>query len=173
MLVNLFSYFGFLEFIKYNSNNCYCIVKYSTLQYAHNAITNLQKIKLFSKNINIQFISQDEEKAHSSDEYQIIQLPVLQNRFQNDSQHYLQINPPTKTIHISNLHYQIKEKQQILNFVNQNNSVEAIQLKLKSDLNMSHVRFKTVEDAIETLAIRHNYKFMNRRIRVSFTRVTI
>ena len=38
---------------------------------------------------------------------------------------------------------------------------------------MSHVRFKTVEDAIETLAIRHNYKFMNRRIRVSFTRVTI
>jgi polypyrimidine tract-binding protein 1 len=178
-LFMLFGVYGDVQRVKilFNKKDT-ALVQMSEPQQALQAIANLDKVKLFGKELRVM------NSIHNA-----VQMPKegqpdagLTKDFTNSSLHrfkkpgsknYLNIYPPSSTLHISNIAPPGEEADVRAAFKSCDIEVQAFRF-FQKDRKMALVKVGSVEDAITSLIKLHNYPLSeNWHLRVSFSKSTI
>ncbi|RWS28025.1 polypyrimidine tract binding protein-like protein [Leptotrombidium deliense] len=143
------------------------------------AMTYLDKIKVFGKTIKI-----------SPSKHQMVQLPKegqpdsgLTKDYTNSSLHrfkkpgsknYLNIYPPSSTLHLSNIPPSVDE-QMIRDAFESIGGIQVLNFKFfPKDRKMALIQLNSIEDAVQALIKLHNYQLSeSNHLRVSFSKSSI
>ncbi len=92
-------------------------------------------------------------------------------RFKNSNK--LVINPPSSTIHVSNLKKEFCEKTNFSDIFGVFGKIEAIKLMCSNERNMCLIKYYNFEDSFRAIAYLHDKEFHGRKMQISFTRSKI
>jgi len=178
-LFMLFGVYGDVQRVKilFNKKDT-ALIQMSEPQQALQAIANLDKVKLFGKELRVM------NSIHNA-----VQMPKegqpdagLTKDFTNSSLHrfkkpgsknYLNIYPPSSTLHISNIAPPGEEADVRAAFKSIDIEVQAFRF-FQKDRKMALVKVNSIGDAITALIKLHNYPLSeNWHLRVSFSKSTI
>lgn len=154
------------------------LIQMAEPQQAQLALTHLDKVKLFSKQIRV-----------TPSKHQVVQMPKdgqpdagLTKDFSNSplhrfkkpgSKNYQNIYPPSNTLHLSNIPPSISEEQIKEAFVESGSNVVAFKFFPK-DRKMALIQMGSVEEAVIALIAMHNHQLSDSsHLRVSFSKSTI
>nr|XP_006815130.1 PREDICTED: polypyrimidine tract-binding protein 1-like isoform X2 [Saccoglossus kowalevskii] len=144
---------------------------------AQTAMTHLNGIKMFGKPLRI-----------TLSKHQLVQLPKegqpdagLTKDFQSSplhrfkkpgSKNFMNIYPPSATLHLSNIPPNVTE-QDITSAFTRHGSVSAFKF-FQKDRKMALIQMDSIEEAVTALVAMHNYQLSNSsHLRVSFSKATI
>lgn len=177
-LFTLFGVYGHVLRVKilYSKKDC-ALVQMADPSQAQNALTHLDKIRVFGKQIHVM-----------PSKYQSVQLPrdgqpdaeltkdftaSPRHRFkQQNSKNYQNCHPPTQVLHLSNIPPSATEDNLKEVFTNNGFDVKAFKFFPK-DHKMALIQLPTVEDAVDALIKMHDFIFEGNNIRVSFSKSRI
>eukprot|EP01017_Pseudomicrothorax_dubius_P016625 TRINITY_DN1884_c0_g2_i1.p1 TRINITY_DN1884_c0_g2~~TRINITY_DN1884_c0_g2_i1.p1 ORF type:complete len:373 (+),score=42.83 TRINITY_DN1884_c0_g2_i1:211-1329(+) len=173
MIYNLFSSFGNIVAIIFMRAKGAALIEYETIEYATISKDYLNNITFVGSCLRIAFSKYESlvikaMPLESIDEEIFIGSPAT-NRFKGYKS--LSINPPSNTLHISNLLAQCCREDIIGELFGQYGRVEAMKFLFHDNhRNMCLLRFATLQDGIWAAANLHNYNLEGRKIQISFTR---
>ncbi|KAK3928299.1 Polypyrimidine tract-binding protein 2 [Frankliniella fusca] len=177
-LFTLFGVYGHVLRVKilYSKKDC-ALVQMADPSQAQNALTHLDKIRVFGKQIHVM-----------PSKYQSVQLPregqpdaeltkdfaaSPRHRFkQSLSKNYQNCHPPTQVLHLSNIPPSATEENLKEEFVKHGFEVKAFKFFPK-DHKMALIQLPTVEDAVNALIKLHDFMLDGNNIRVSFSKSRI
>lgn len=178
-LFTLFGVYGDVQRVKilYNKKDSALVQMAEPLQ-AHIAMTHLDKLRVFGKNMNVM-----------PSKHQVVQLPRdgqpdagLTKDYINSSLHrfkkpgsknYQNIYPPSATLHLSNIPPTVSEEEIREAFAKHNYQVKGFKFFPK-DRKMALLELLTVDDAVMALIKMHNFQLSeSNHLRVSFSKSSI
>ncbi|KAI6228196.1 Protein CBR-PTB-1 [Aphelenchoides besseyi] len=174
-LFTLFGVYGDVQRVKilFNKKDN-ALIQYAEPQQAQLAIQHLDKIRWHgkvvrvapSKHTNVQMPKEDVQSNLTRD-YQNSAL----HRFKKPgSKNYLNIYPPSSTLHLSNIPPSITEEFLKSAFIEKGFNVKEFQF-FQRDHKMALLQLDDVETAIDALIVMHNYRLAeNAHLRVSFSK---
>lgn len=173
-IYNLFSCFGNIVKILYTASKTQsCLVEYDCLEAASLAKLYLNNLPFLGAQLKVF------DSRYDTIKLKLSTMPAKDyfvgnthtNRFRDNRP--LSINPPTNTLHVSNLIKEVCNESLIALFAPYG-VVEAYKFLHEEPVkNMCIVRFAFMEQAINALAALHNCCFGGRNIQISFTRSKI
>ncbi|XP_013784431.2 polypyrimidine tract-binding protein 1-like isoform X2 [Limulus polyphemus] len=154
------------------------LVQMSEPHQAQLALTNLDKIKVFGKEIRV-----------NPSKHQVVQMPKegqsdagLTKDFTNSplhrfkkpgSKNYQNIYPPSATLHLSNIPASVTEEDIKKSFQDTGGDVVAFKF-FQKDRKMALIQMGSIEEAVIALIKMHNYQVTeSSHLRVSFSKSTI
>eukprot|EP00825_Cyclidium_porcatum_P051470 TRINITY_DN9477_c0_g1_i5.p1 TRINITY_DN9477_c0_g1~~TRINITY_DN9477_c0_g1_i5.p1 ORF type:complete len:324 (-),score=56.11 TRINITY_DN9477_c0_g1_i5:92-1063(-) len=169
-LYNIFSNFGNINKIIFLRNKKSCLIEYQSKEYATNAKDFLNN-KQFNNNLlkifysNYEEINLKRDQAISDD----IFLGTEETfRFKQNKQ--MCINPPSITLHISNLKKEACNEQFLIDLFSKYGKVMGIKIIIQQNCkNMCLIKMGSIEQAICCVAYLHGQFIFGRKIHVSFT----
>lgn len=174
-LFTLFGVYGHVVRVKilYSKKDC-ALVQMADPSQAQNALTHLDKIRVFGKQIHVM-----------PSKYQTVQLPregqpdaeltkdfstSPRHRFkQSMSKNYQNCHPPTQVLHLSNIPPSATEENLKEEFTKHGFDVRGFKFFVK-DRRMALIQLPTVEDAVDALIKMHDFILDGNNIRVSFSK---
>ncbi|KAL3076461.1 hypothetical protein niasHT_039950 [Heterodera trifolii] len=170
----LFGVYGDVIRVKilFNKKNN-ALIQYSDVQQAQLAIQHLDKVKWNGKNMRV-----------TASKHIVVQMPKegqpdagLTKEFTNSSLHrfkkpgsknYMNIYPPSSTLHLSNIPNGVNEEAMLEIF----KDFKVVEFKFfQKDHKMALLQLEDVENAIDFLVTMHNYKLAeSAHLRVSFSK---
>ncbi|XP_066145960.1 polypyrimidine tract-binding protein 2 isoform X3 [Euwallacea fornicatus] len=178
-LFTLFGVYGDVQRVKilYNKKDS-ALVQMAEPHQAHLAITHMDKLKVFGKNIrvmlskhqSVQMPKEGQPDAGLTKDYS--QSPL--HRFKKPgSKNYQNIYPPSATLHLSNIPATINEEDIKKAFTDNGFTVKAFKFFPK-DKKMALIQLPTVEEAVVALIKMHNFQLSeSNHLRVSFSKSSI
>ncbi|CAH0556060.1 unnamed protein product [Brassicogethes aeneus] len=178
-LFTLFGVYGDVQRVKilYNKKDS-ALVQLAEPHQAHLAITHMDKLKVFGKNIRVmlskhqtvQMPKEGQPDAGLTKDYS--QSPL--HRFKKPgSKNYQNIYPPSSTLHLSNIPATINEDDIKEAFTKNGFSVKAFKFFPK-DKKMALIQLPSMEEAVIALIKMHNYQLSeSNHLRVSFSKSSI
>jgi len=177
MLYNVFSNFGnILKIIFIRSKAAALIefenVEYSTISkdYLNNIVFMGKPLRIYYSNYSVINLSKKNCKDYPVEDV-FIGNP-RNYRFKKTKN--ISINPPSSTLHISNLMREICHEELIRKYFCQFGRVEAIKfLFMDNNKNMCLLRMASIEESLNAMAHLHDTDIGGRKIQISFTRSKI
>nr|CAH7725531.1 unnamed protein product [Callosobruchus chinensis] len=178
-LFTLFGVYGDVQRVKilYNKKDS-ALVQLAEPHQAHLAITHMDKLKVFGKNIrvmlskhqSVQMPKEGQPDAGLTKDYS--QSPL--HRFKKPgSKNYQNIYPPSATLHLSNIPATINEDDIKKAFTDNGFTVKAFKFFPK-DKKMALIQLPSMEEAVIALIKMHNYQLSeSNHLRVSFSKSSI
>ncbi|XP_028129994.1 polypyrimidine tract-binding protein 2 isoform X1 [Diabrotica virgifera virgifera] len=178
-LFTLFGVYGDVQRVKilYNKKDS-ALVQLAEPHQAHLAITHMDKLKVFGKNIrvmlskhqSVQMPKEGQPDAGLTKDYS--QSPL--HRFKKPgSKNYQNIYPPSSTLHLSNIPATINEEDIKEAFEKNGFTVKAFKFFPK-DKKMALIQLPSMDDAVVALIKMHNYQLSDsNHLRVSFSKSNI
>ncbi|XP_045475321.1 polypyrimidine tract-binding protein 1 isoform X3 [Harmonia axyridis] len=178
-LFTLFGVYGDVQRVKilYNKKDS-ALVQLAEPHQAHLAITHMDKLKVFGKNIrvmlskhqSVQMPKEGQPDAGLTKDY--TQSPL--HRFKKPgSKNYQNIYPPSATLHLSNIPATINEEDIKEAFTKNGFTVKAFKFFPK-DKKMALIQLPSMEEAVIALIKMHNYQLSeSNHLRVSFSKSSI
>lgn len=84
------------------------------------------------------------------------------------------MNPPSETLHISNLAPHIYQADLIWDLFKSHGTILGIRFMKQDSLkNMCFIQFSSVEESFRAIGMLHGYRLLGRTLRLSFTRSRI
>lgn len=178
-LFTLFGVYGDVQRVKilYNKKDS-ALVQLAEPHQAHLAITHMDKLKVFGKNIrvmlskhqSVQMPKEGQPDAGLTKDYS--QSPL--HRFKKPgSKNYQNIYPPSSTLHLSNIPATVNEDDIKEAFTKNGFTVKAFKFFPK-DKKMALIQLPTMEEAVIALIKMHNYQLSeSNHLRVSFSKSSI
>lgn len=167
-LYNLFSNFGNIVKIYYSpSNNYTCLVEYDRVEASALAKLYLNNIPLLGSQLKVLEAKCETLNVKSAPPSEYFVGSSRTHRFRDNRP--LSINPPTNTLHVSNL---VKEvcNESLISLFQAFGDIEAYKFLHEDPKNMCLIRFAYVEQAVDALSSLHNFFLGGRNIQISFTR---
>ncbi|XP_076355101.1 polypyrimidine tract-binding protein 1-like isoform X2 [Tachypleus tridentatus] len=154
------------------------LVQMSEPHQAQLALTNLDKIKLYGKEIRVniskhqvvQMPKEGQQDAGLTKDFTSSQL----HRFKKPgSKNYQNIFPPSATLHLSNIPTSVSEEE--IKDAFQNTGGEVVAFKFfQKDRKMALIQMGSIEESVISLIKMHNYQLTDSsHLRVSFSKSTI
>ncbi|XP_018570054.1 polypyrimidine tract-binding protein 1 isoform X2 [Anoplophora glabripennis] len=178
-LFTLFGVYGDVQRVKilYNKKDS-ALVQLAEPHQAHLAITHMDKLKVFGKNIrvmlskhqSVQMPKEGQPDAGLTKDYS--QSPL--HRFKKPgSKNYQNIYPPSSTLHLSNIPATVNEDDIKEAFTKNGFTVKAFKFFPK-DKKMALIQLPSMEEAVIALIKMHNYQLSeSNHLRVSFSKSSI
>lgn len=178
-LFTLFGVYGDVQRVKilYNKKDS-ALVQLAEPHQAHLAITHMDKLKVFGKNIrvmlskhqSVQMPKEGQPDAGLTKDYS--QSPL--HRFKKPgSKNYQNIYPPSSTLHLSNIPATVNEDDIKDAFTKNGFTVKAFKFFPK-DKKMALIQLPSMEEAVIALIKMHNYQLSeSNHLRVSFSKSSI
>ncbi|CAH1156195.1 unnamed protein product [Phaedon cochleariae] len=178
-LFTLFGVYGDVQRVKilYNKKDS-ALVQLAEPHQAHLAITHMDKLKVFGKNIrvmlskhqSVQMPKEGQPDAGLTKDYS--QSPL--HRFKKPgSKNYQNIYPPSSTLHLSNIPATVNEDDIKEAFTKNGFTVKAFKFFPK-DKKMALIQLPSMEEAVVALIKMHNYQLSeSNHLRVSFSKSNI
>ncbi|KAK4876346.1 hypothetical protein RN001_012768 [Aquatica leii] len=178
-LFTLFGVYGDVQRVKilYNKKDS-ALVQLAEPHQAHLAITHMDKLRVFGKNIRVmlskhqtvQLPKEGQPDAGLTKDYS--QSPL--HRFKKPgSKNYQNIYPPSSTLHLSNIPATINEDDIKDAFTKNGFTVKAFKFFPK-DRKMALIQLPSMDEAVAALIKMHNYQLSeSNHLRVSFSKSSI
>ncbi|XP_056633969.1 polypyrimidine tract-binding protein 2 isoform X1 [Diorhabda sublineata] len=178
-LFTLFGVYGDVQRVKilYNKKDS-ALVQLAEPHQAHLAITHMDKLKVFGKNIrvmlskhqSVQMPKEGQPDAGLTKDYS--QSPL--HRFKKPgSKNYQNIYPPSSTLHLSNIPATVNEEDIKEAFTKNGFTIKAFKFFPK-DKKMALIQLPSMEEAVVALIKMHNYQLSDsNHLRVSFSKSSI
>ncbi|XP_071057668.1 polypyrimidine tract-binding protein 2 isoform X1 [Onthophagus taurus] len=178
-LFTLFGVYGDVQRVKilYNKKDS-ALVQLAEPHQAHLAITHMDKLRVFGKNIrvmlskhqSVQMPKEGQPDAGLTKDYS--QSPL--HRFKKPgSKNYQNIYPPSSTLHLSNIPATINEEDIKEAFTKNGFVVKAFKFFPK-DRKMALIQLPSMDEAVIALIKMHNYQLSeSNHLRVSFSKSSI
>jgi len=176
MIYNLFSNFGNVLKVIFIRSKAAALLEYENAEYATIAKDYLNNIVLMKKSLRIFFsnysiINLRNKKTLSPLEEVYIGNPKT-FRFKKNKN--ISINPPSATLHISNLAAEVANEEAIRNFFGMYGNILALKfLLIDNTKHQCLMKLFSIEESINIMAILHDAEFGGRRVQLSFTRSKI
>jgi hypothetical protein len=166
-IYNLFSNFGNIVRIYYTPSNTSCLVEYDRIEAASLAKLYLNSIPFLGSQLKVLDAKCDTIPVKSGNPSEYFVGSTRTHRFRDNRP--LSINPPTCTLHVSNLVREVCNES-LLSLFTQFGEIEAYKFLHEDPKNMCLIRFAFIEQAVDALASLHNFFLGGRNIQISFTR---
>jgi len=176
MIYNLFSNFGNVLKVIYIRSKTASLLEYENAEYATIAKDYLNNIVLMKKPLrifysNYSIVNLRHKKTASNIEEVLIGNPKT-FRFKKNKN--ISINPPSATLHISNLAQEVAYEEAIHNFFGPYGTILALKfLLIDGTKHQCLMKLSSIEESINIMAILHDGEFGGRRVQLSFTRSKI
>ncbi|CAD8099377.1 unnamed protein product [Paramecium primaurelia] len=172
-IFNLLSNFGNVLVIIYIKHKTSALVQFQKLSHAQNALDHLNNQIFFGQKLKIFYSN-----------YQEIQFPLpfqspqtvvfmpQQSQFRFSETKSISFNPPSQTLHLSNIKGKICEDESYIKELFRGiGNVQAIKfIHIDKQKHMALVRLSSLEEALNGAALLHGKEIMGRKINVSFTK---
>ncbi|CAK58872.1 unnamed protein product (macronuclear) [Paramecium tetraurelia] len=172
-IFNLLSNFGNVLAIIQIKHKASALVQFQKLSHAQNALDHLNNQVFFGSKLKIFYSN-----------YQEIQLPLpiqspqtvvfvpQKSQFRFSESKSISINPPSQTLHLSNIKGKICEEESYIKELFKGiGNVQAIKfIHIDKQKHMALVRLSSLEEALNGAALLHGKEVMGRKINVSFTK---
>ncbi|XP_017780649.1 PREDICTED: polypyrimidine tract-binding protein 1 isoform X4 [Nicrophorus vespilloides] len=178
-LFTLFGVYGDVQRVKilYNKKDS-ALVQLAEPHQAHLAITHMDKLRVFGKNIRVmlskhqtvQMPKEGQPDAGLTKDYS--QSPL--HRFKKPgSKNYQNIYPPSATLHLSNIPATVNEED-IKDAFNKNGFIVKAFKFFPKDRKMALIQLPSMDEAVVALIKMHNYQLSeSNHLRVSFSKSSI
>lgn len=177
MVYNLFGNFGNVLKIIFIHSKAAALIEYENADYATIAKDYLNNIVLLRKPLRIFYsnfsIVNLRHKKIAKDSGEEILVPNPKTyRFKKNKN--ISINPPSATLHISNLAQEVCNEESMRAFFGNYCTILALQFIVKDGKWMCLMKLASIEESINTMAILNDMPFGGgRRVQLSFTRSKI
>ncbi|RNA01881.1 polypyrimidine tract-binding 1-like isoform X4 [Brachionus plicatilis] len=177
-LFTLFGVYGDVVRVKilFNKKDS-ALINFSNAQHASTALANLDRIKLWSKQIRVfpskhltvQMPKDGQPDAGLTKDFSNSPL----HRFKKPgSKNFNNIFPPSATLHLSNIPQNVTE-QQLKDIFGRYGTIKAFKF-FQKDRKMALCQMSSIEEATHALILTHNYQLAdNMHLRVTFSKATI
>ena len=177
-LFTLFGVYGDVVRVKilFNKKDS-ALINFSNGQQASTALTNLDRVKLWnkqirvfpSKHLTVQMPKDGQPDSGLTKDFSNSPL----HRFKKPgSKNFNNIFPPSQTLHLSNIPANVQE-QELKDLFGMYGTVKAFKF-FQKDRKMALIQMDTVEEAITALIATHNYQLAdNMHLRCTFSKATI
>lgn len=175
MLYNIFSNFGNLLKIIFIRPKAAALLEFENAEYSTISKDFLNNIVFMGKPLRIYYsnypiINLRNKKSDSQEEI-FIGKP---NTFRFKKTKSLSINPPSATLHISNLVKEVCKEDVIRGYFSAYGRIEAVKfLFMDGGKNMCHLKMASIEESLNAMAYLHDTDLGGRKIQISFTRTKI
>jgi len=177
MLYNIFSNFGnILKIIFIRSKGAALIefenLEYSTISkdYLNNIVFMGKPLRIYYSNYSMINLSKKNCEGYTAEDVYIGNPKNF--RFKKNKN--ISINPPSSTLHISNLMRECCFDDVMRSYFSPFGRVEAIKfLFMENNKNMCLLRYSSMEESLNAMAYLHDIDIGGRKIQISFTRSKI
>jgi len=177
MLYNIFSNFGNIKKIIFIRRQAAALIEYETVEYATKAKDYLNNIVFMGKPLRIYYsfhpiINLKNKKSGKDSSEEIFLGAPKTFRFKKTK--LLSMNPPSSTLHVSNLPKEICSEEIMRNAFAPFGRIEAIQFKfMDNNRNMCLIRMASMEESLNAMAHLHDLDLGGRPMQISFTKSKI
>lgn len=177
MLYNIFSNFGNIKKIIFIRRQAAALIEYESVEYATKAKDYLNNIVFMGKPLRIYYsfhpiINLKNKKTGKDSNEEIFLGTPKTFRFKKTKN--ISMNPPSSTLHISNLIKEMCSEDIIRKTFSQFGRIEAIQFKfMDNNRNMCLIRMASMEESLNAMAHLHDVDLGGRPIQISFTKSKI
>jgi RNA recognition motif-containing protein len=141
-----------------------CLIEYESVEHATNA-KDLMNSKILMGNAIRIFYSNYEEINLEQIEYMSEDVFIGgEETFRFKKNKHLSVNPPSQTLHVSNLKQESCNERIIRAFFSTHGVVEGVKFISQAKKNMCLVKFATVEQAVDALMLRHGIEVLGRKV---------
>jgi len=178
MLYNIFSNFGNILKIIFMKSKASALIEFENVDYATIAKDYLNNIVFMGKPLRVNYSNyptiqiRNKQSSKFSSEETFIGNP---KNFRFKKNKNISINPPSSTMHISNLVKEVCTDENVIkNYFSQYGKVEAIKFLFgDNSKNMCLLRMGSIEESLRAMAYLHDTDLKGRKIQISFTRSKI
>lgn len=181
MLYNIFSNFGNITKIVFVRRKSAALIEYENVEYATKAKDYLNNIVFMGKPLRISYslhqiinlnLNLNSKKGGKESNEEI--FLGTNNTFRFKKGKTLSLNPPSSTLHISNLVKEVCTEDIMRNTFSPYGRIEALQFKFMDfKKNMCLIRMASMEESLNAMANLHNVELGGRPIQISFTKSKI
>jgi len=177
MIYNIFSNFGNINKALFIKSKGIAFIEYESTIYSTIAKDSLNNcvflgtsLRIYYSNYETLSIRNKAGEEHPDEELFIGGLGA--NRFKVNKS--ISINPPSETLHVSNLQIQCCKDDIVRQLFAQYGNIEAIKfIFMDNNRNMCLVRYASLEESFWAMANLHNIELGGRKMQISFTRSKI
>ncbi|CAD8055883.1 unnamed protein product [Paramecium sonneborni] len=175
-LYNIFSNFGNIDKILLIKLKNFAFIKYLKEEYSIFVFQNCQNLQFFDSVVSISFVAEDAidkliglDTLYNQQDYYV----GTQETDRFNSNHKMNLFPPSQVLHISNLKKVSSNAETMWDVFSEFGVVEAVKVLNTQYKFMCLVKMETLQQALETMALMHNEEIDNRNIQISFTKAKI